>query len=50
MVRGESDAEIAAALVLSELTVETHVARIPDELGVRDRTQAALFAHTHGLG
>jgi DNA-binding NarL/FixJ family response regulator len=37
------------ALVLSELTVKTHVARILGELGVRDRTRAAVFAHTHGL-
>ncbi len=53
VARGESDAGIAAGiaagLVLSELTVETHVARILGELGLRDRTQAAVFAHDHGL-
>jgi DNA-binding NarL/FixJ family response regulator len=49
VARGESNAEIAAALVLSELTVKTHVARILGKLEVRDRTQAAVFAHTHGL-
>ena len=39
----------AAAPVLSELTVKTHVARILGKLDLRDRTQAAVFAHTHGL-
>ena len=49
VARGESNAEIAGALVLSELTVKTHVARILGKLEVRDRTRAAVFAHTHGL-
>jgi DNA-binding NarL/FixJ family response regulator len=30
-------------------TVKNHVPSILSRLGLRDRTQAALFAHEHGL-
>ena len=40
---------VAAGPVLSELTVKTHAARILGTLGLRDRTQAAVCAHNHGL-
>jgi DNA-binding NarL/FixJ family response regulator len=47
--RGATNAEIAARLVLSEGTVKNHVSNILGRLGLRGRTQAALFAREHGL-
>jgi DNA-binding NarL/FixJ family response regulator len=46
---GRSNAEIARELFIGEGTVKTHVARILAKLGVRDRVQAAVYAHRHGL-
>jgi len=49
IAQGESNKRIAGILTLSLGTVKGYVSAIFDKLGVGDRTQAALFAHKHGL-
>jgi DNA-binding NarL/FixJ family response regulator len=41
---------VAQRLGISEKTVKTHLTRIFQQLGVTDRTQAALWAKRHGVG
>lgn len=47
--QGQSNREIAAALNLTEGTIKNHMTNIFCLLDVRDRTQAALWAHQHLL-
>lgn len=49
IAKGATNREIAAALFISEGTVKNHVSNILSCLGLRDRTQAAIYAHENNL-
>jgi DNA-binding NarL/FixJ family response regulator len=46
---GRTNTEIAAALVVSEGTVKTHVNHVFTKLRLRDRPAAVVFAFDHNL-
>ncbi|MGI6604956.1 MAG: response regulator [bacterium] len=50
LAQGLSNRDIAAALYVTEHTVKKHVSQILEKLELTDRTQAALYALSHGFG
>ena len=46
---GKTNAQIATDLFMSPKTASVHVSRIITKLGLANRTEAAAYAHRHGL-
>jgi DNA-binding NarL/FixJ family response regulator len=49
LVKGETNQEIATALVITENTVKMHVRNILDKLHLQNRIQAAVYAVRENL-
>ena len=49
VAKGQSNAELAATLCITEHTVKTHVASVLRKLGLRDRVHAVIFAYESEL-
>ncbi len=50
LARGCNNKTIAEQLVISEHTVKKHIGQILEKLNLKDRTQAALYAVSRGMG
>lgn len=44
LAQGQSSAQIAEKLVVSEATIRTHITSVLDKLHLRDRTQVKVYA------
>ena len=49
LAQGRTNHQIADGLFMSPKTASVHVSRIITKLGVANRTEAAAYAHRHGL-
>ncbi|MDB4868731.1 MAG: DNA-binding response regulator [Cohnella sp.] len=49
IAQGKSNQEVADDLFIGIKTVKYHLTNLFGKLGVEDRTQAAIYAHRHGL-
>jgi DNA-binding NarL/FixJ family response regulator len=49
LLQGLSNPEICTRLFISDATAKTHVGRILQKLGVRDRVQAVIYGYENGI-
>ena len=49
VARGLTNTEVAAELFVTVSTVKTHLARVQEKLGARNRVEIAIWAHRTGL-
>ena len=49
LLRGESNKLIAIRLRISEATIKVHMKSVMRKINVSNRTQAAIWAHSHGF-
>lgn len=50
LLYGESNKLIARRLSITEATIKVHMKAVMQKINVSNRTQAAIWAHTHGYG